>query len=224
MTRLFNAVKKQLGYYKSRQLGNVRKAITIVTDTWDPKCFQKYETLFLEAVLNDGVYFNFYLVTDYGITRIPFMNQRQTDILKRNYLGQHIDEEDSLQEFIRKTGLREMAYVVEQYESWIPSEQCQHCRYNFDFINQKYTFIDETTGEKSLGKTDQRHVMRFLRAAVALKQAGGLDNLVRATGGIERTVDFYQFSFRWHDGTGAEEIPEFINMRNALEDMIKSSK
>jgi hypothetical protein len=224
MTGLFNAVKKQLGYYGSRQFDNVRKAITIVTDTWDPKCFQKYETLFLDAILNDDVCFNFYLVTGYGITRIPFMNQRQTDILKRNYLGQHIDEEDSLQEFIRKTGLREMAYVVEQYESWLPSGQCQHCRYDFDFVNQKYVFFDETTGEKSLGKTDPRHVIRFLREAMALKQAGGIGNSIRATGGIERTVNFYQFSFHWYDGIGAEEIPEFMNMRNALEDMVKSLK
>jgi hypothetical protein len=224
MTGLFNAVKKQLGYYRSRQFYNVRKAITIVTDTWNPKYFQKYETLFLEAVLNDDVCFNFYLVTDYGITRIPFMNKRQTDDFRREYLGQHIDEEDTLQEFVRKTGLREMEYVVEQYESWIPSEQCQHCRYNFDFINQNYAFFDETTGAKTLRKTDLHHVMRFLRAAVALKQAGGIDNSVRATGGIERTVNLYQFSFHWYDGTGAEEMPEFVNMRNALENMIKSSK
>jgi hypothetical protein len=224
MTGLFNAVKKQLGHYKSREFSKVKKSITILTDTWNPMCFQKNEALFLNAILDDDVRFNFYLVTDYGITRIPFMNRRQTDDFRREYLGQHIDEEDRLQEFVRETGLREMEYIVEQYESWLPSESCQHCRYDFDFVNQKYVFFDETTGEKTIGKTDSRHVMRFLRAAVALKQAGGIDNSVRATGGIERNVDFYQFSFHWYDGTGAEEMPEFMNMRNALEDMIKSSK
>ena len=51
------------------------KQVTVLTDKWDVSVFQKYEWDFLNSALMDKVQYIFLLVTDYGITVIPFLPQ-----------------------------------------------------------------------------------------------------------------------------------------------------
>ncbi len=59
--------------------------ITILTDNYDPKTFAKYEKKFIDYVLNHGVYIYIFLVTDYGISRIPFLCGKNIKQLNGKY-------------------------------------------------------------------------------------------------------------------------------------------
>lgn len=62
------------------------KAVMIFTDKWDwPTFHRKFELPFLRYALEDNVLFIFLLVTDYGVSRIPFLvrNHRELDDLRR---------------------------------------------------------------------------------------------------------------------------------------------
>lgn len=54
---------------------NGEKQITVLTDKWDLSVFHKYERDFLISALRDKVQYIFLLVTEYGITDIPFLPQ-----------------------------------------------------------------------------------------------------------------------------------------------------
>lgn len=50
------------------------RTVVILTDKWDQVRFQReYEKVFLRYALRDHVLFVFLLVTDYGVSRIPFL-------------------------------------------------------------------------------------------------------------------------------------------------------
>ncbi len=58
------------------------KTVTILTDKWhDPKFRKKYDLPLLRYALRYNIFITFWLVTDYGVTRIPFMVRRRDDLM-----------------------------------------------------------------------------------------------------------------------------------------------
>lgn len=224
LTGLFKAIVKQLKFYMSDTYeGRDRKAITVFTNKWDPKCLKQNEALFLKAILLNNVYFNFFLVSDYGITRIPFMNDRQTEEYKRNFTGDRIEEAISLRELIEENDLWDVDYTVDQSDSHIPTFDWINCRYSFDFRNLRYIYEDNK-GDSKRGKINESYALRFIRASLALEKIGGLNSSNRPTNYVQRVVDFGRFSFSWFDGMGAEYSPEIADMVEALMAMISTLK
>lgn len=224
LSGLFKAIVKQLSYYTADAYeGRDRKSISVFTDKWNPKYLKQNEALFLKAILFNNVYFHFFLVTDYGITRIPFMNDRQVETYKRNFTGDRVEEAMTLSELTKEVGLYNMEYIVDQYDSWKPNYDWMNFRYSFDFINLRYIYEDNK-GEYKRGKINESYALRFLRTAIALEKAGGLDNRNRPTNYVQRVVDFGRFSFSWFDGVGAEDSLEVSDMVEALMAMISTLK
>lgn len=58
-----------------------RKIVMVMTDYWDLKQFRNYEKEMLNYALNDGIWYIFLLVTDYGCTQIPFLPDTKTAFL-----------------------------------------------------------------------------------------------------------------------------------------------
>ena len=224
LSGLFKAIVKQLRYYMADKYeGRDRKSITVFTDKWDPKYLKQNEALFLKAILLNNVYFNFFLVTDYGITLIPFMNRQQVETFKRNFAGERVEEAMTLSELTKEVGLYNMEYIVDQCDSWKPNYDWMNFRYSFDFINLRYIYEDNK-GESKRGKINESYALRFLRAAIALEKVGGLDNRNRPTNYVQRVADFGRFSFSWFDGVGAEDSLEVSDMVEALMAMISTLK
>lgn len=57
------------------------KTVTILTDKWhDPRFRKKYDLPLCRYALKYNVFITFWLVTDYGVTRIPFMVRSRDDL------------------------------------------------------------------------------------------------------------------------------------------------
>lgn len=225
LSGLFKAIVKQLGYYLADTYeGRERKSITVFTDKWDPAYLKQNEALFLNAILLHNVYFNFYLVNDYGITRIPFMSEEQIETYKRNFAGDRIEEAITLRELLDENGLWDVRYTVDQYDSWVPlCDQVKYI-YSFDFKRLRYGFEDVNKRDIETGKINEAYALRFIKAALALKKAGGLNSSIRPTNYVQRTLEFEKFTFDWFDNTGIEDSPEVADMVESLMAMISTLK
>jgi hypothetical protein len=234
---LFQKIEQQLGYYMNRRYHmsrsislDTKKSITILVDKWDPKYLQQYEPLFFDAILNYNVYFNFYLVTDYGITRIPFINKRQMEKMKQVYKGQRIDRPQTYEELVAENGLEEMSYTIHECSMLDANRYPRHdryLRYEFDFRRLYYykyqeAFVDDEQENRHEGKIKKNVAMRFLKAAIALKQAGGLNERSHTMDFYSsKEVSFFEFSFRWTDDNDIN-TPERAEMIQSLETLVNS--
>lgn len=148
-------------------------------------------------------------------------NNRQVETYKRNFTGQRVEEAMTLGEIVEETGLYEMEYIVDQYNSWMPSYDWMSFRYSFDFRNLRY-FYEDKKEESKRGKINESYALRFLRAALALEKTGGLNSSNRPTNYVQRVVDFGKFSFSWYDNTGVEDSIKIADMVEALMAMIST--
>lgn len=70
----------------------IHPTITILTDNWNPNTFKKYERKFIDYVINHGVFIYFFLVTGYGINRIPFLCGKNIKQLGGKYKNEKIEK------------------------------------------------------------------------------------------------------------------------------------
>lgn len=150
---LFKAMAGQIECHKQRSLldhywKDEPKCITIFTDKWDAAFLRKYEALFLDAILKYNFTFKFFLVTDYGITKIPFMDNNQMSWLKEAFRGQEIEHHLSLYELIEKHRLFAARFRSTIYNSFDVYHQNGTSTYFFNFRDFTYEFRDGQ-GEKA---------------------------------------------------------------------------
>lgn len=70
------------------------KTVMIFTDKWDwPMFHQKFELPFLRYALEDNVLFIFLLVTDYGVSRIPFCGKNHAELERLRENGYGVESE-----------------------------------------------------------------------------------------------------------------------------------
>ncbi len=78
-------------YYSDKMARNVKtddpKTVIVITDYWNPKIFRKYEKEMLKHAMKDGIWYIFLLLTDYGVTQIPFLPIYRDD-LDKNDIGE----------------------------------------------------------------------------------------------------------------------------------------
>jgi len=134
-----------------------------------------------------------------------------------------IEEAMTLHELVKKEGLSDVEYIVEQYDSWIPTYNHMNYRYSFNFEKLRYRFEDNK-GEIKNGKINEVYALRFLRAAINLRKNGGLNSRARPTNYVNRIIDFGGFSFNWFDNTGVEDRSEVSDMAESLAAMISTLK
>lgn len=217
---VFKAIERQLNSYQWPNNDYVdwktmAKSITVFTDKWDPKYLEMYETLFINAILKYNVYFNFYLVTPYGISRIPFMNRQQVDKIKRRF-GRE-DMFGTLSELIAKYGICEAKLRISTYSSFAPGEERD---YRFNFKDLVYVF-SKSALEKKTGKMNEILAKRFLSTAIEMNNAGVLKKAGYASGGVWYYLDMGIFKLEWID-MEAESDPYVGKMQNALQKLLDS--
>lgn len=67
--RIISQCRKMSRHFPSEE----PKTVFLLTDKWDSNTFGEYEAEMLNYALHDNIWFVFLLVTDYGITQIPFL-------------------------------------------------------------------------------------------------------------------------------------------------------
>ncbi len=85
---------------KYRDDDYARKTVLVLTDKWNVAIFKRYEKKLLDYALNDGIWYIFLLVTEYGYTQIPFLpNDR--DALKE-LRGENIEDDITLKDMLMR--------------------------------------------------------------------------------------------------------------------------
>ena len=217
---VFNAIERQLNSYQWPNHDYIdwktmAKSITVFTDKWDPKYLKMYESLFINAILKYNVYFNFYLVTPYGISRIPFMNWQQVENIKRNFGRQ--DVISTLSELIANYGISEANLRI---SSILSSYHERERNYRFDFKDLVYVFSN-SKGEKKTGKMNEILAKRFLSTAIELNNAGVLKQEKHSLDGVWYYLDMGIFKLEWIDMEAGDD-PYVSKMHNALQKLLDS--
>ncbi len=222
---LYKFINKQLTYYMSGMFGiDEIKSITIFIDRWNPKLFSKNEAVFLQAALKYNVFFNFYLVTDYGISRIPFLNDMQRNHLLDIFKDDVIEESQTLEELLCNMDIDSMVYTVETFNVWtVDRYNLRSERYIFDFMKLHYEYKNEESVNKN-GEINKDYALKFIMSVIELKKAGGIEKTPVEDCYICKSVDFGSFSFEWYDVKYMAFSPEADAMIKALNDMINSLK
>lgn len=217
---VFNAIERQLNSYQWPNRDYIdwktmAKSITVFTDKWDPKYLKMYESLFINAILKYNVYFNFYLVTPYGISRIPFMNRQQVDKIKRSFEGE--DVLGTLSELIAQYGISEANLRI---SSILSSYHERERNYRFDFKDLVYVFSNSAR-EKKTGKMNEILAKRFLSTVIELNNAGVLKQEKHSLDGVWYYLDMGIFKLEWIEIEAVND-PYVGKMQNALQKLLDS--
>lgn len=228
--KLFGEIKEQLKYYMSPKRkctidNSEPKSITVFTDKWDPKFLKENEVLFLQAALSHNVVFNFYLVTDYGIERIPFLSKDEMDRLKDKYHKENLEGckyvNDSISDIISAIGIENVDYYIEQDDSNIPGYKREQIHYHFDFSNLQYRY--ENSSEKLCsGPINEHYAKEFLISMDKLRKKGTIGDAIWPTNYIKHILTFNGYSFSWYGISDFSDNPEAASVISSLDKMIKT--
>lgn len=121
------------------------KAVMICTDKWDwPKFHQKFELPFLRYALEDDVMFIFLLVTDYGVSRIPFCGKNHAELARLRRKRYGVEPEHPAVSALRV--LQQSFPCTYEYHSgtWARygSSSYYDVHYSFDFRSMRCTMRD----------------------------------------------------------------------------------
>ncbi len=87
------------------------KTVIVITDYWDPKLFLKYEKTMLNYALKYGIWYIFLLVTDYGVTQIPFLPNNRNAL--RDYADEDIEEAVPYEVMLRRLKGQRIKYTMD---------------------------------------------------------------------------------------------------------------
>ena len=118
---------------------NEKKTVIILTDKWDATIFRKYEKIFLNYALQYEVCYIILLVTDYGITDIPFL-PRDNEVLNKmkGCIIEDDEDEDILNDIIRILDGKPIEFFITENALYNDDRVC----FNFYLETMKWERID----------------------------------------------------------------------------------
>ncbi|MGN0692057.1 MAG: hypothetical protein ACI4K7_06905 [Oscillospiraceae bacterium] len=218
---VLKAARDHLIAYDREHRGDDKQAVTIITDKWSRKVFSGFEPIFLTFALNNDVTFNFYLVTDYGITPVMFIDDEMKKLMKNMGDIDPFDLQGGYEKAVRAANVRDMTYTVEQYDSWLPMDKQKNFKYFINLEALRYEYRD-VQGNVGYGTVKKEYARKFLDAALELDRAGGLKKGCRPTNYIENAVDMGSMSFSWFNTDSSFMSYEARKMVSALNALISS--
>ena len=189
---------------------HVHKTILILTDKWDDPLFRKnYAGTFINYAYKYNILFMFLLVTDFGVSRIPFLSWD-----RRKY-----------ENLMEKLDSGYLSYV-EEYRN---GDNHGHSigRFEFDLLHKTFylnTFDSGSgTTDRKSGKIPAKAVKKFLEAVsdyCELPESEYFDknNLNKAS--VLHTAELFNKRFYWY----AAEEPLFEKLEQAFRDLLASLK
>ena len=115
------------------------KNVLIITDHWDTQMFRKnYAMPFINYANSYNITFIFLLVTDFGVTRIPFINQRFNNNKLYRDFRIHGTEADLAEKALTKLYKAGEVYYRVHGSTW--NRFNQGCEYILNFWENKYYY------------------------------------------------------------------------------------
>lgn len=137
------------------------KTVFLLTDKWNATTFHDYEVEFLNHAIRDNIWYVFLLVTDYGITRIPFLpGDRETF---RCFRLHGAEEDVSFLEMV--DGLHDAPMTYHSDAGTLNKYDMTEYLFNTDRMVCRKRHILEGT---SCSKISEKALNRFLQSAAWL--------------------------------------------------------
>lgn len=223
------AIKVQCDKMCQMLSSNQEKTIVLLTDKWDGPVFKKqFELSFLNYALNYNVLFVFLLVTDYGISRIPFLAQNRFQLEMLSKRGYDIEQTDVGTEALKL--LNNFSPCIYRYRSgtWAApgSAEFHDDTYLFDF-KAKICEITNAYDERIRKKIPNHSAHRFALSVYPFfgqeQQAFGEPTRVLDAGAC--TAEVFGVRFDWPCiGTDFITEPNIKIVSSAFAKLIASLK
>lgn len=188
------------------------KTVMILTDKWDYDTFRKYEKKLLNHAIQDGIWYIFLLVTDYGYTQIPFLPNN------RNAL-KHLDiekiEEDLTYEDILDMLCKNPFEYSMSGGTWQQHEQ-EHYSFDPDELRwEKYSLLNGN----SYGKIRKNDLKRFLKSVswIADESRTMLVSQVRTLDAPTRELRIFGKTIEWDAGVGEDSDSQYALLQKDLD-------
>lgn len=178
-------------------------SVTILTDKWDPKAFARYEGRFLDIAIRKKILINIFLVTNYGMTRIPFLNRRKIDEYKRRYGNVVIENQ-----WGRRCGsdIEMVVYKTSAYHSFRQNADLEMGTYIFNFKDNKASYVGNDGKTFLSYKLDEIYAERFLAALDRVIYNDGIYPGSRPT-----CYNMYEMRVHFKDGSKFDRIVWYNN-------------
>lgn len=168
------------------------KTVMILTDKWDYDTFRKYEKKLLNHAIQDGIWYIFLLVTDYGYTQIPFLPN------DRNAIS-HLDGE-TIEDDLAFENILDMLqeYPFEYSMSGGTFQPFESVHYRFDIYSFCWEKHSLREGD-AYGKIWEKDLKQFLksiswitieRQSIIKPQVWALDLPTRKLNIFGRTIEW----------------------------------
>ena len=209
---------------------HVHKTILILTDKWDDPLFRKnYAGTFINYAYKYNILFMFLLVTDFGVSRIPFLSWDRRKMYNRGFgdveWGARHTEKEMYENLMEKLDSGYLSYV-EEYRN---GDNHGHSigRFEFDLLHKTFylnTFDSGSgTTDRKSGKIPAKAVKKFLEAVsdyCELPESEYFDknNLNKAS--VRHTAELFNKRFYWY----AAEEPLFEKLEQAFRNLLASLK
>lgn len=218
---------------QSNQFQHTDKTVLILTDKWDTAMFHRdFRSIFLHYALRFYVLFLFVLVTDDGVSPIPFLPWDRLELermIQKAASWELPDEEKAWDQIIDAQGC---CYRVIQRSRQSEVETV----YEFDFLNRAYdkqirvhagpaTGTAHTQGQRKSGTLPGHVIRKFASDLYDLKQIPVRHHredppeLVTEDESVTHTLELMGREIQWGVGEG-----EFQQYRGAIETLLKSIK
>ena len=205
---------------------HVHKTILILTDKWDDPLFRtNYAGTFINYAYKYNILFMFLLVTDFGVSRIPFLSWDRRKMYNRGFgdveWGARHAEKEKIDKLMEKLDSGYLSYV-EEYRN---GDNHGHSigRFEFDLLHKTFylnTFDSGSgTTDRKSGKIPERAVKRFLETVsdyCELPDSDYCENNNLNKGAVRHRAEMFNKRFIWHT---AEE-PLFEKLDQAFRDLL----
>lgn len=135
-----------------------RKTVLVLTDKWDVAIFKRYEKKLLEHAANDGIWYIFLLVTEYGYTQIPFLPNDRNAL--KGLRGENIENDITLEDMLMRLDERMPVVYSMTGGTWRPYGGVE---YRLDVVGMwwKKESVQEGSSEGRIGARARK---RFLES------------------------------------------------------------
>ena len=196
------------------------KTVVLLTDKWNNMVFKKYEKQLLLHAINDGIWYIFLLVSDYGYTEIPFL-PHDRDTLKQ-FQRERIEDDLTFDELCNHL----LDYPFEYEVSSSTWNQNGAVRYQF-YID---TFTWSKASNDSLcgnieGRLDENGLRRFLDSLAWLvdDKRQEIKTPSFAKDAQIHKLQIFGKTIEWDNASSGENGEEvFIQLKKALDRFLKS--
>lgn len=190
------------------------KAVILLTDKWSLATFKRYEKTFLNHTLQDGIWYIFLLVTEYGYTQIPFLPNGR--YVLRKLSGEVVEDDFSMDDVYELLDSFEISY-------WGGTWQ-QHKRhmYKFDLTYMEWRKSSTLEGNDN-GRIPEGALFNFINSVLWIKdrKESKIEPSNRALDSPAFTLHIFGKKVEW-DVIGGYDNKPFGELSKNTEKFIKA--